>query len=243
MYKKDTFVDDTENNPEFINPMTFVGNIHNQALDALSLKSVTIDSICSFTCSFVENEFSQMSPFIPPINESISKSLSIAKRIGIECCHSYNTRGRSESETADSIYREIPEQWKPYINQISRLIESNESDSITIVRKFEEIDKTINDSQRLSNEDKNGLWACSSIALHSYIYNLSQISTRAVTAEGVVKADLAGAIGGFFCWKFWGKTASGLMFGPQGAVMAAAKEIVIGAIVGSGVHVISWGYL
>ena len=49
----------------------------------------------------------------------------------------------------------------------------------------------------------------------------------------MVKADVVSALGGFLCWKFWGKTATGLMFGPEEAVIAATKEIVRNAIVGS----------
>lgn len=70
-------------------------------------------------------------------------------------------------------------------------------------------------------------------------YSYTRNNSESMTAEGVVRADLEGAVGSFLSWKFWGKTAGGLMFGPTGAVMTASKEIVKGAIVGSGVNVIS----
>lgn len=239
----DSSVINPEPKSEFVNPMAHIGDIHNQALDAISSDCVTLDSICPFTYAYVEDRFSGVATPIPQMNEFSSKSLSIAKKIGIECYHSYNTRGKSESETADSIFQEIPSQCKPFIDEMMDVINSNEIDSVKIAHKFEEINIAINDSRNISDDDKNGLWTCSAIAFSSYMYNLPSISTRAVTAEGVVKADLAGAVGGFLSWRFWGKTAAGLMFGPQGAVIAASKEIVRGAVVGSAVNVISGGYL
>ncbi len=239
----DSPVINSELKSEFVNPMSHIGNIHNQALDAISSDCVTLDSICSFTYAYIEDRFSGVTTPIPQMNEFSNKSLSIAKKIGIECYYSYNTRGKSESETADSIFQEIPPQCKPFIDEMMDVINSNEIDSVEIAHKFEEINIAINNSQNLSDDDKNGLWTCSAIAFSSYMYNLPSISTRAVTAEGVVKADLAGAVGGFLCWKFWGKTAAGLMFGPQGAVIAATKEIVRSAVVSSAINVVSGGFL
>lgn len=161
----------------------------------------------------------------------------------MEYSQSYLTRGESESQTADSLFQEIPYHCKPFIDEMIQIIDSNDMDSVRIAQKFSEINLAINESSYLSEEDKNGLWSCSAIAFSSYMYNLKSISTRAVTAEAVVKADLAGAVGGFLSWKFWGKTDAGLVFGPQGAVIAATKEIVKGAIVSSAVNVISGGYL
>lgn len=60
-----------------------------------------------------------------------------------------------------------------------------------------------------------------------------------LTAESIVKSDAMGAVGSFLCWKFWGQTlAGGLMFGPTGAVVAA-KEMIKGTIVTSGLHTIT----
>ena len=239
----DSFVIDSDINSEFVNPMAYIGDIHNQGLDSISVNYISLDSICAYSFTFVEDRF----PEIPTPNSQMKEvsinALSIAKRIGIECCESYTTRGVSESVTADSVFQEIPPQCKHYVEGIMDIINSNETDSTKIADKFDKINIAINNASDLSDEDKNGLWSCSAIAFSSYMYNLTSISTRAVTAEGVVKADFASAVGGFLCWKFWGKTATGLMFGPQGAVIAATKEIVRSAIVGSAIHVVSAGHL
>lgn len=239
----DSFAIDSEIQSEFVNPMGYLGELHNQALDAISSNCVTLDSLCSFTCTYVEEMIPEKTISSVQLNESSKNTLSIAKRIGLECFYSYKTRGKSESEIADSIFQELPLQCKPYIDRIMDVINSNEIDSVRIAQRFDEINLAINNCTNLSSDDKNGLWACSSIAFSSYIYNLHTISTRAVTAEGVVKADLAGAVGGFLSWRFLRNTAIGLMFGPQGAVMAATKEIVKGAVVGSAVNIISGGFL
>jgi hypothetical protein len=239
----DSTVINQEVKSEFVNPMAHIGDIHNQALDAILSNCITLDSICSFTHTYIEDSFSGVATPIPQMNEFSNKTLSLAKKIGIECYYSYIARGKSESETAYSLFRDIPPQCKPFIDDMMEVINSNEADSVKIAHKFEEINIAINNSQNISDDDKHGLWTCSAIALSSYMYNLPSISSRAVTAEGVVKADLSGAVAGFLSWKFWGNTAAGLMFGPEGAVIAATKEIVRGAVAGSAVNILFGGYL
>lgn len=237
-------LDDHQSDMEnFENPMSHIGEIHNDALSSIAANNIGIDSLCDYTQSFVEEQFKTRQPLLAyKIPETFSfKSMEIAKRIGLERNASFSyTRNSSVSMTADSIYTEIPSNCKIYIDKMSEVITANESDANRINSIFSQIDQDINNAPDLTDEEKNCLWACSAITLSSYMYNLDNISTRAVTAEGVVRADLEGAVGSFLCWKFWGKTAAGgLMFGPTGAVMTAAREIVKGAIVGSGVNVIS----
>lgn len=234
----DGIMDGSKNESRFKNPMAYVGDIHNHALDALATNDISIDDLCSFANSYVADEFPEISTLHSQINEISNKAQNVAMRIGIERSVSYRTRGESESETADSIYNEIPQNCKPFIDEMISIIKSNEIDSLVILNKFEELDYAIFASTTLSDEDKDGLWTCSSIAYSSYMYNLSSISSRAVTAEGVVSADLESAVGGFLTWRFWGKTATGLVFGPGGAVMCATREIVRCAIVGSGANIV-----
>lgn len=238
--KDDAVIDNGESSDIFDNPMRHIGEIHNDGLNSIATNHVSIDSICEFTQEYVEAQFAQSQHnCVIPENYSY-ESMNLAKRIGIERMSTYSyTRNNSESMTADSIYSELPSNCKIYIDNLIEIITANESNIDNIRYKISQIDQNINNALDLTSEEKNCLWACSAITLSSYIYNLDNIKTRAVTAEGVVRADLEGAVGSFLSWKFWGKTAGGLMFGPTGAVMTASKEIVKGAIVGSGVNVIS----
>lgn len=76
----DSPVINSELKSEFVNPMSHIGNIHNQALDAISSDCVTLDSICSFTYAYIEDRFSGVTTPIPQMNEFSNKSLSIAKK-------------------------------------------------------------------------------------------------------------------------------------------------------------------
>lgn len=185
-----------------------------------------------------ETNFSHEGCNVEQMSNFTEESLLLAQEIGFERYSSYYTRGESSSETSDSVYRELPDNCRFFVDKINDILKNGEIDEEKISKQFSQIDLQIKVAPNLTEDEKYGLWACSAIAHSSYQYNLNDIKTRAVTAEGVVTADLEGAVGSFLCWRFWGKTTAGLMFGPQGAVVAATKEIVKGAIVSSGINVV-----
>lgn len=235
----DSFVDKKEYSKEnnFVNPFEEIGKLHNKALSSIKTNSINLDNLDEFTHVFVESECERKFN-VPsePLYAHTVKMMENAKKIGVMLEKS--ELSRSYDVISDSVRNEIPKDLAPYVDKMFKLIHKNMSDSIEIETEFAMIDLMINKDVSISIEDKNMLWAVSSIIKYSYMYNLDEICSRSVTADSVVQADAEGAIGGFLSWKFWGKTvASGLVFGPTGAVVAATKEIVKGAIMGSGVHV------
>lgn len=221
---------------DFTNPLAEIGSIHNRAMNSLKQNQISIDDLETYSNDFVEKECCKC--FNIPIETSThlytSNMMKLAKENGML---RENPITRTSNNIPDSIKNEVPSTHIPFIDKMLVLVNDNLTDSIFIKRKFLEIDMEINQSS-LDNEDKNCLWAISAITQSSYIYNLTDIQTRALDAESVILADVEGALAGFISWKFWGKTiGSGLVFGPTGAVVCATKEIVKGAVVGSGVHV------
>ncbi len=222
---------------QFKNPLEIYGEIHNKAMDSIKATGISAQNIVNFAHDFVEEEcVIHLNAPKETLYKHTSNSLETLKEIEL---NQIINPSRTNNEVYDSILAEVPIELKPYVYKIFSLIDENLTDSIIIEQKFNEIDLEINNTN-LNNDDKNCLWGISSIAKASYIYNLESIRSRAVTAESIVKSDAMGAVGSFLCWKFWGQTlAGGLMFGPTGAVVAAAKEMIKGAIVTSGLHAIT----
>ena len=100
----------------------------------------------------------------------------------------------------------------------------------------------ISEDNELDDTLKSCLLAVSAISKYSYKYNCANGTTRSVSCESVILADTSGALGGVVSWYAWGRAAaSGLVFGPGGAVLSIARDAARGAIVGSGIHVLSNG--
>lgn len=63
----------------FTNPLSYIGKIHNDALDVISMTDVTIDSICDFAHNYVEVSFSDSGLMFGPEGAVIAATKEIVK--------------------------------------------------------------------------------------------------------------------------------------------------------------------
>lgn len=220
-----------------VNPYDFIGELHNSAMDSVKSQHICAENLKKFTNEYTEISFDNVKtyPNTTLCNEILNEIVKTS------CAYKYQTRSHKSIE--DSIQNTIPEGIKDYINEIYNIVDTDFLDTTAIKNKFNTFDTSVVEDNSLSQEEKASVLAISSIGKYSYIYNHTTIKTRAITANGIIKSDLSGAVGGVFCWATFGKAAcSGLVFGPGGIVLTIAKEATRGAIIGSAVHIVSGGF-
>ncbi len=217
--------------------MAMLGDLHNQAIDSLRVSLSSIDDLEVASFDFVERRFEKDYKITPRnIQDGDFALLSDIKQKSIFKVKNPQTRS-SLLPPRESFEENMSSQEIAYIDEIFNVISQNLDNLKDIEDAFNSIDLNINNSSKLTIVEKQGLWAVSAIAKSSYLYNLSAIQTRAASAEEVVITDAESALIALLDWKKVAKSvASGLVFGPTGIVVAMAKEVVKGAIIGSSVH-------
>ena len=65
----DSFAIDSDINSEFVNPMAYIGDIHNQGLESISVNDISVDSVCSYSFTFVEDRFPEIAAPNPRMSQ------------------------------------------------------------------------------------------------------------------------------------------------------------------------------
>lgn len=229
----------------FKNPYSFIGVLHNEALDSVKAQKVSIDNLKHFTKEFTDRHHKQIPELAKSQQEDQHPEVSIDNGfdIGKKTCQ-VTTRAAMDALT-DSLIKAFPIEGQKYIAKIYEICDKEEHDSVKINNIFDNFDITINNDTNIDDTLKHVLLATSSIARATNIYNADTFrtrSTRGATLSSACKADVGGAIGGLLARGAFAKAAfSGLMFGPSGIICSFARDAVRGAIAGSALHVISGG--
>lgn len=229
----------------FKNPYSFIGVLHNEALDSVKAQKVTIDNLKHFTKEFTDRHNKQIPELAKSQQEDQHSEVSIDNGfdIGKKTCQ-VTTRAAMDALT-DSLIKAFPIEGQKYIAKIYEICDKEEHDSVKINNIFDNFDITINNDTNIDDTLKHVLLATSSIARATNIYNADTfrtLSTRGATWRSACRADVGGAIGGILGRGAFVRAAfSGLMFGPSGIVCSFARDAVRGAIASSALHVISGG--
>lgn len=229
----------------FKNPYSFIGVLHNEALDSVKAQKVTIDNLKHFTKEFTDRHNKQIPELAKSQQEDQHSEVSIDNGfdIGKKTCQ-VTTRAAMDALT-DSLIKAFPIEGQKYIAKIYEICDKEENDSVKINNIFDNLDITINNDTNIDDTLKHVLLATSSIARATNIYNADTfrtLSTRGATWRSACRADVGGAIGGILGRGAFVRAAfSGLMFGPSGIVCSFARDAVRGAIASSALHVISGG--
>lgn len=226
----------------FENPFNCIGYLHNEAMDSIKEHKIQDADIETFTTAFVsrhEEKVFYIRPSIP--DHEIEEMLYKAREISNLYKDAPTTRAANEIN--DSVLNMVPIDLRHYVYDIFEMLDVNYNDTTQINKDFAGLDYYIFNDYTLDNEEKGALLGISAIAKATLKYNMDVVTTRAANVRSTVKADAAGAVAGVFSFAFWGKAATGLVFGPGGVVLSCARELAIGAIVSSGVHVASGGIL
>lgn len=229
----------------FKNPYSFIGVLHNEALDSVKAQKVTIDNLKHFTKEFTDRHNKQIPELAKSQQEDQHSEVSIDNGfdIGKKTCQ-VTTRAAMDALT-DSLIKAFPIEGQKYIAKIYEICDKEEHDSVKINNIFDNFDITINNDTNIDDTLKHVLLATSSIARATNIYNADKfrtLSTRGATWRSSCRADVGGAIGGILGRGAFVRAAfSGLMFGPSGIVCSFARDAVRGAIASSALHVISGG--
>lgn len=229
----------------FKNPYSFIGVLHNEALDSVKAQKVTIDNLKHFTKEFTDRHNKQIPELAKSQQEDQHSEVSIDNGfdIGKKTCQ-VTTRAAMDALT-DSLIKAFPIEGQKYIAKIYEICDKEEHDSVKINNIFDNFDITINNDTNIDDTLKHVLLATSSIARATNIYNADTfrtLSTRGATWSSACRADVGGAIGGILGRGAFVRAAfSGLMFGPSGIVCSFARDAVRGAIASSALHVISGG--
>jgi hypothetical protein len=229
----------------FKNPYSFIGVLHNEALDSVKAQKVTIDNLKHFTKEFTDRHNKQIPELAKSQQEDQHSEVSIDNGfdIGKKTCQ-VTTRAAMDALT-DSLIKAFPIEGQKYIAKIYEICDKEEHDSVKINNIFDNFDITINNDTNIDDTLKHVLLATSSIARATNIYNADTfrtLSTRGATWRSSCRADVGGAIGGILGRGAFVRAAfSGLMFGPSGIVCSFARDAVRGAIASSALHVISGG--
>ena len=227
----------------FKNPYSFIGVLHNEALDSVKAQKVTIDNLKHFTKEFTDRHNKQIPELAKSQQEDQHSEVSIDNGfdIGKKTCQ-VTTRAAMDALT-DSLIKAFPIEGQKYIAKIYEICDKEEHDSVKINNIFDNFDITINNDTNIDDTLKHVLLATSSIARATNIYNADTfrtLSTRGATWRSSCRADVGGAIGGILGRGAFVRAAfSGLMFGPSGIVCSFARDAVRGAIASSALHVIS----
>lgn len=229
----------------FKNPYSFIGQLHNEAMDSVKAQKVSVNNLKHFTKEFTSRHYKQ----IPELAESQQKeedsevSIDNGFDIGKKTCQ-VTTRAAMDALT-DSLIKAFPIEGQKYIAKIYEICDKEEHDSVKINNIFDNFDITINNDTNIDDTLKHVLLATSSIARATNIYNADTfrtLSTRGATLRSACKADVFGAVEGMIGRGAFVRAAfSGLMFGPSGIVCSFARDAVRGAIISSAFHVISGG--
>lgn len=229
----------------FKNPYSFIGVLHNEALDSVKAQKVTIDNLKHFTKEFTDRHNKQIPELAKSQQEDQHSEVSIDNGfdIGKKTCQ-VTTRAAMDALT-DSLIKAFPIEGQKYIAKIYEICDKEEHDSVKINNIFDNFDITINNDTNIDDTLKHVLLATSSIARATNIYNADTfrtLSTRGATWRSSCRADVGGAIGGILGRGAFVRAAfSGLMFGPSGIVCSFARDAVRGAIASSALYVISGG--
>ena len=213
----------------FKNPYSFIGQLHNEAMDSVKAQKVTIDNLKHFTKEFTDRHNKQIPELAKSQQEDQHSEVSIDNGfdIGKKTCQ-VTTRAAMDALT-DSLIKAFPIEGQKYIAKIYEICDKEEHDSVKINNIFDNFDITINNDTNIDDTLKHVLLATSSIARATNIYNADTFRTLS-TIGGILGR------GAFVRAAF-----SGLMFGPSGIVCSFARDAVRGAIASSALHVISGG--
>lgn len=220
-----------------INPYDFIGEIHNAAMDSVKSKNILSEELKMFTNKYTQIHFDSVQTY----NQPVLCEATMNNIIQTSCAYKYNTRSTEAIE--DSVLLSVPQEIRPYMEKLYEIVDYSFVDSIQLKATFQNFDSLIISNQSLDAEERACILAVSAIAKYSSLYNFSTVNTRSITAKGIIKSDLGGALTGVLCWATFGKAAcSGLMFGPGGVVLTIAKEATRGAIIGSATHIVTGGF-
>lgn len=229
----------------FKNPYSFIGQLHNEAMDSVKVQKVSINNLKHFTKEFTNRHYKQIPELAESQQEEQDSEVSIDNGfdIGKKTCQ-VRTRAAMDNLT-DSLVKAFPLEGQKYIAKIYEICDKEEYDTVKINNIFDNFDVTIHNDTNIDDTLKHVLLATSSIARATNIYNANTFrtcSTRGVTLSSTCKADIGGAITGMIGRAAFVRAAfSGLMFGPSGIVCSFARDAVRGAIVGSAFHLVTGG--
>ena len=196
----------------FKNPYSFIGQLHNEAMDSVKAQKVSVNNLKHFTKEFTSRRYKQ----IPELAESQQKeedsevSIDNGFDIGKKTCQ-VTTRATMDALT-DSLIKAFPIEGQKYIAKIYEICDKEENDSVAR-------------ATNIYNAD-----------------TFRTSSTRGATLRSACKADVFGAVEGMIGRGAFVRAAfSGLMFGPSGIVCSFARDAVRGAIISSAFHVVTGG--
>lgn len=226
---------------DFKSPFDCVGELHNEAMDAMKKENIGAEEMGEFAMTYIDSNKEKVFNIESYASDAETKELlSKAQKIGRTYGITHMTRAINELN--DSILNLVPANIRHYVQYIYNLLDYNYADTTQVNNVFNKFDYAIYSDNSINGTDKGMLLGISAIAKASTKYNFNTIQTRAVTAKTVAAADVTGAVEGAVSWKFWGKAATGLVFGPGGVVLSCTRELVLSAIVASGGSII-WGSL
>lgn len=220
------------------NPYAFIGSIHNEAMDSVIAQRISLSNLKSFNRDFTNKKLSKTKGF-DDVKIS-TEALNAGYDIGLKM-KQVKTRATIDNLT-DSLICCIPEEGRPYVSKMFQICDKQMRDTIEINKIFDNIDSNIYYDVNLNDTLRSALFAISSIARATNIYNSKPLSTRGATWGSTAKADLGGAIAGLGWRALFKASYRGFMFGPGGIVLSFAQDCAVGAISSSALHVISRGY-
>lgn len=226
----------------FDNPFKCLGVLHNQAMDSIKVKQISVEKLATYTDDFTLRH----ADMVFGLKEELSK-YSVNKRkdiVGISVKTVSEKKADNGMEICDSVISVTPIKWQPYLRHMETLIEkavlNGNQCSFDVCKEFSLIENKILSDSDLTIEERSQLLAISAITNASVEYNVTrQVTTvKKDWAETVVKADFEGAVCGALDYVLFGGSVTGLMFGPGGIVLTCGAYIVKGAILGSAVGLI-----
>jgi len=219
---------------EFVNPMEFVGVLHNQGIDYIlenykhsespvSLEDQVIKLANSFISSYQDNELVYNSTFdYDELGIMVLEDLE-KKRISFEIDFS-NKFGRKSLD---------------FYNALLDIISENINSASQLYAKVNELETEINYSS-LSDENKYVLLTACSVGRHSYNYwdeflktnNLS-FSVKGDLIEELLNVDIKGSIIGAIGGAIIGAIYGSVILPGAGTITAAIAEGIHGGIYGA----------
>lgn len=141
------------------NPYDYVGEMHIALMDSVIKGKINIADVPEF----YKKAFNSRKELNDSTKKLIEETLEKGKAI----------RGIKTQKPLNSFINNnklIPQTWKPYLQRINKLIESNFADTISLRYVFSFIDKDILNDAKLSEGEKAYLLSYSAVTKYSYKY-------------------------------------------------------------------------
>ena len=221
--------------PEFVNPMNFVGQYHNAGLDyilkkypyyACNNKSYqdTIKQI-----STLLNDFRTTIPQGSPLNNSAIDY----KTIGENISKKFIDNKGDELKSAES---KLSEKQRSYIDQLRKLLkDQNGDDSVAVFAKVSRLEKEIWKSN-MTDDDKYRTLSVIAVGKYSWKYwaiDKELNANNASLVDTLIEADIIGGIAGAVIGCFAGAVEGTFVMPGAGSVTGCILQGVVDAFEGA----------